>query len=67
MENSHLSNKIKQLMWVNGEIYNYQDILNLYQFFLKQRVTVKLYLLYTKFGVEFVKYIRGMFSFSILI
>ena len=44
-------NKNKTInVWVNGEIYNYQDIKKNYLkiISLKQRVTVKLYLLYTK-------------------
>ena len=63
-------NKNKTInVWVNGEIYNYQDIkknyLKNYKFKTESDCEVVL-ALYEKFGVEFVKYIRGMFLVVIL-
>ena len=63
-------NKNKKInAWVNGEIYNYKDLKKKYlkEYTFKTDSDCEVVLaLYEKFGVEFIKYIRGMFLIVIL-
>ncbi|QCT94816.1 asparagine synthase (glutamine-hydrolyzing) [Caminibacter mediatlanticus TB-2] len=68
IENLEINNqplKIEDKLFVfNGEIYNYKELIKKYNLNVKTEIEV-IAKLWEKFGVEFVKYLDGMFAIAI--